>query len=70
MDVAEAHFSAAKYLFDRIEINETSEMYTAEPAFEICNIGTGYGKSVNEMIEIVKTITEKEIPYEVVDRRP
>jgi hypothetical protein len=40
MDVAEAHFSAAKYLFDRIEINETSEMYTAEPAFEICNIGT------------------------------
>ena len=38
MDVAEAHYSAAKYLFDRIEINETSEMYTANPIFEICNI--------------------------------
>jgi hypothetical protein len=38
MDVAEAHYSAAKYLFDRIEINETSEMYTADPVFEICNI--------------------------------
>jgi hypothetical protein len=40
MDVAEAHFSAAKYLFNRMEINETSEMYTANPVFEICNIGT------------------------------
>jgi hypothetical protein len=38
MDVADAHFSAAKYLFDRIEINETSEAYKADPVFEICNI--------------------------------
>jgi UDP-glucose 4-epimerase len=45
-------------------------MYTADPIFEICNIGTWYGKSVSEMIEIVKTITEKEIPYEIVARRP
>ena len=70
MDVAEAHYSAAKYLFDRIEINETSEMYTAEPVFEICNIWTWYGKSVAEMIWIVETIVDKEIPYEIVDRRP
>lgn len=70
MDVAEAHFSAAKYLFDRVEINETSEMYTADPVFEICNIGTWYGKSVLEMIDIVKTVVENDIPYEVVTRRP
>ena len=70
MDVAEAHFSAAKYLFDRIEINETSEMYTAEPTFEICNIWTWYGKSVAEMIWIVETLVDKEIPYEIVARRP
>jgi hypothetical protein len=38
MDVAEAHFDAANYLLNRVEINETSEMYTAEPVFEICNI--------------------------------
>jgi UDP-glucose 4-epimerase len=45
-------------------------MYTADPVFEICNIWTWYGKSVNEMIEIVKTVVEKDVPYEVVARRP
>ena len=69
MDVADAHFSAAKYLFDRIEINETSEAYKADPIFEICNIWTWYWKSVLEMIDIVKTVVDKEIPYEIVDRR-
>jgi len=69
MDVAEAHFAAAQYLFDRVEVNETSEMYTAEPIFEICNIWTGYWKSVAEMIWIVETVVDKEIPYEIVARR-
>jgi len=69
MDVAEAHFVAAKYLYERDLINETSELYVAEPIFEVVNIGTGYGKSVTEMIEIVKTVTDKEIPYTVVERR-
>lgn len=69
MDVAEAHFAAAMYLFDRVKINETSEMYTANPVFEMCNIWTWYGKSVMEMINIVKTIVEKDVPYEIVDRR-
>jgi UDP-glucose 4-epimerase len=45
-------------------------MYTADPVFEICNIWTGYGKSVAEMIWIVETIVDKEIPYEIVARRP
>lgn len=70
MDVAEAHFITAKYLFDRIEINETSEMYSANPIFEICNIWTWYWKSVMEMIWIVETIVDKKIPYEVTNRRP
>jgi len=69
MDVAEAHFAAAQYLFDRVEINETSETYTAEPIFEICNIGTWYWKSVAEMIWIVETIVDKEIQYEIQWRR-
>lgn len=69
MDVAEAHFSAAKYLFNRVEINETSETYSAEPTFEICNIWTWRWKSVAEMIGIVETIVDKEIPYEIVWRR-
>jgi UDP-glucose 4-epimerase len=54
---------------NRVEINETSEMYTAEPVFEICNIWTGYGKSVLEMVEIVKTIVGHDIPCEIVGRR-
>ncbi len=69
MDVAEAHYDAANYLLNRVEINETSEMYTAEPVFEICNIWTGYGKSVLEMVEIVKTIVGHDIPCEIVGRR-
>lgn len=69
MDVAEAHYAAARYLFDRVEINETSEVYTAEPTFEVLNIGTWHGKSVAEMIWIVETIADKELPYEIVWRR-
>jgi UDP-glucose 4-epimerase len=69
MDVAEAHFSAAQFLHDREVLNETSEVYSAEPIFEVANIGTGYGKSVAEMIGIVETVVDKEIPYVVVERR-
>jgi UDP-glucose 4-epimerase len=70
MDVAEAHFAAAKFLYERDTVNETSEVYTAEPIFEVANIGTGYGKSVMEMVSIVKTVVGQEIPYVVVERRP
>lgn len=69
MDVAEAHFAAAKFLHDRAMLNETSETFIAEPLFEVANIGTGYGKSVAEMIEIVETVVDKKIPYAVVERR-
>jgi UDP-glucose 4-epimerase len=40
MDVADAHFAAAKFLYDRAVLNETSEVYTADPIFEVANIGT------------------------------
>jgi UDP-glucose 4-epimerase len=69
MDVAEAHFAAAKFLYDRELLNETSETIVAEPLFEVANIGTGYGKSVLEMIEIVETVVDKKIPSVVVERR-
>ena len=69
MDVAEAHFAAAKFLHERDLINETSEMYSAEPIFEVANIGTGYGKSVAEMIGIVETVVDKEVSYAIVERR-
>jgi UDP-glucose 4-epimerase len=69
MDVAEAHFAAAKYLHDRALLEETSEIHSIQPIFEVANIGTGYGKSVKEMMGIVSTVVEKEIPYIVVERR-
>jgi UDP-glucose 4-epimerase len=69
MDVAEAHFAAAKFLHDREIVNETSETFTIEPIFEVANVGTGYGKSVSEMIEIVETVVDKKIPYAVIERR-
>ncbi len=69
MDVAEAHSAAANYLLERDQINETSELYIAEPTFEVVNIGTGYGKSVKEMITIVESIVGKEIPCTIIERR-
>jgi UDP-glucose 4-epimerase len=69
MDVAEAHSVAANYLLERDQVNETSELYIAEPTFEVVNIGTGYGKSVKEMITIVESIVGKEIPYTIIERR-
>lgn len=68
MDVAEAHFAAAKFLEEQEKMNETSEV-PAMPLFEVANIGTGYGKSVSEMISIVETVVDKKIPYVVVERR-
>jgi UDP-glucose 4-epimerase len=69
MDVAEAHFAAAKFLHDSIEINENSETFIPQPIFEVANVGTGYGKSVFEMIEIVETVVDQKIPYAIVERR-
>ncbi|MDD2537626.1 MAG: UDP-glucose 4-epimerase GalE [Candidatus Absconditabacteria bacterium] len=69
MDVAEAHFAAARYLHERNLVNETSDMYTAEPIFETVNVGTGYGKSVAEMIAIVENVVDTEVPHVVVGRR-
>ena len=36
----------------------------------IYNLGTGQGYTVLEMIESFKKASNKDIPYEIVDRRP
>ena len=36
----------------------------------VCNLGTGTGYSVREVVETVARVTGKEIPAEVVERRP
>lgn len=55
-DLADAHLKAINYL------NSGSES-------TIINLGTGKGNSVLEIIAKAKTITNKEIPFEIVERR-
>lgn len=57
MDLANAHLKALQYL---VNGNKT----------EIINLGTGNGNSVLEIIEKAKLITGREIPFEIVGRRP
>lgn len=54
MDLVEAHLLAYEQL---------------APGFEVLNLGTGKGTSVLEMIDLVKEITKKDIPYTIVSRR-
>ncbi len=55
-DLADAHLKAIDYL---INGNEST----------IINLGTGKGNSVLEIIAKAKTITNKEIPFEIAERR-
>ncbi len=41
-----------------------------KPAVITCNLGTGNGYSVLEMVKTFRKISGKEIPYEIVERRP
>ena len=57
VDLADAHLKALNALNQR------------ESGF-ICNLGTGTGSSVMEVIAAFEKATGKKIPYEIVDRRP
>ena len=57
VDLADAHLKALDALNQR------------ESGF-ICNLGTGTGSSVLEVIAAFEKATGKKIPYEIVDRRP
>ena len=57
MDLADGHLAALQYL-------PTSQGY------EVFNLGTGVGFSVLEMITAFNAASPKNIPYQVVNRRP
>lgn len=57
VDLAQGHVSALKYA-------------DAHQGCEAFNLGTGTGYSVLELIEQVKKVSGKDIPYALVDRRP
>lgn len=56
-DLARAHVAALEYL------SRGGESVT-------CNVGTGRGTSVLEIIATTERVTGKKVPYEIVDRRP
>lgn len=66
-DLAKAHLASFEYL-----IKEKEENLIEKPdfsLFEIFNIGTGMGKSVQEMISLTQNITGEEINFEIGERR-
>merc|ERR1711953_1155306 len=59
MDIAKGHVAALKQIID--------------PSFhgvKIYNLGTGNGVTVLEIVKTFERVTGKQIPYEIVDRRP
>ena len=46
------------------------ERLAAAPGLVTCNLGTGQGYSVLEMVRSFERVTGRKIPYEIVDRRP
>ena len=57
VDLAKGHISALEYILD----------FKGVDAF---NLGTGTGYSVLDVVNAFERASEREIPYEVVDRRP
>jgi len=57
MDLAEGHTAAADYV-------------AAHTGCEVCNLGTGRGISVQEMMRAFEEVSGKALPYRVCPRRP
>jgi len=60
VDLAQAHVVALERIFN--EKNNSN--------FEIFNLGTGKGSSVLEVIQAFEKISNRKLPYKIVDRRP
>ena len=57
MDLAEGHLAALNYVLDK-------------PGWDAINLGTGQGYSVIEVLTKFSAISNKDIPYQIVGRRP
>lgn len=67
-DLAQAHLASYRYLEQRLA-EATEHEDQDEHFFEVFNIGTGVGKSVQEMLTITQSITGEEINYQIGERR-
>ena len=70
MDVAEAHLNAYNQLIRYNEYEKENNIDIEKWYYDIFNIWTWDWKSVKEIIDLTKKVTEKEISSKVVDRRP
>jgi UDP-glucose 4-epimerase len=59
VDLAKAHVIALQRLLNKKNLDK----------LEIFNLGTGTGSSVLEVIKAFETVSEKKLPYKIVDRR-
>jgi len=57
IDIGSAHINALEYLM------------SVPPSVYIFNVGTGKGVSVLEMIKLTQKVTNKKLPYVIIDRR-
>ena len=46
------------------------EKLKQQPGLFVCNLGTGQGYSVLEMVKAFEKASGKPVPYEIVERRP
>ncbi|GAM18677.1 hypothetical protein SAMD00019534_018520, partial [Acytostelium subglobosum LB1] len=57
VDLAKGHIAALGHLYTK-------------PGCDAFNLGTGRGYSVLEMVEAIRRASGREVPYQIVDRRP
>ena len=72
VDLIEGHLKAYEKL-EKIPLSNfppEGERIATKWFFETYNLWVGRGVSVLEMVEVARKVTWKEIPYEIVDRRP
>lgn len=69
MDVADAHLNAYNQIFKYKDYQKENNISQDKWYFDIFNIWTWDGKSVKEIVDLVKKVTEKDVPTKVVARR-
>jgi UDP-glucose 4-epimerase len=63
MDLAEGHLASLKY------IQKSQNLKTGYGKLSVFNLGTGHGYSVLEMVEAMKKVSGRPLPYEFGPRR-
>ena len=66
MDVADLHTKMVQFLLSK---NNPLDESPQTPLYEIINVGTGYGRTIKEIIEMVELVTNTKITYQIFEKR-